>query len=64
MRKVISAASVDANLDAGKNVAPMADVQSKSVGTSPRARRRKVSEVQGLKKIMTTTLSNMDKGLR
>jgi hypothetical protein len=58
------APQIDANLIAGKNLGQTPDIQSKSVGSSPRSRKRKLSEVQGLKKVMKTTLSKMDNGLR
>lgn len=58
------ASVVDANLAMGKNLAPAPVTQSKSVGSSPRSRKRKLSEVQGIKKVIKTTLSKMDNGLR
>ena len=58
------AAQIDANLNAGANIAPTGDVQSKSVGNSPRSRKRKVSEVQGIKKIVKSTIDNINNGLR
>lgn len=58
------ATSIDAALISGADLPSAPDVQSKSVGDSPKARPRKVKEIQGLKKIMKTTLGKMDQGLR